>query len=102
MSIEYTTQAEWDILDAVDGIIDTIGPAVARAFRHRFQQTLTALEAMPHSGSPVDPPPPNFPDLRFRPVTRFRGRVVYYTPTPTGIRVVRVLHAHQDTGGAFD
>lgn len=101
MSIEYTPQAEWDILDAVDGIIDTIGPTVAMAFRHRLQQTLRALEAMPFSGAPVDPPPPPYPDLRFRPVTRFRSRVVYYQPTPTGIRVVRVLHAHQDTGGAF-
>ena len=101
MSIEYTPQAEWDILEAVDSILDDLGAGVARAFRHRLEQTLTGLEAMPHTGSPVDPPSPNFPGLRFRPVHRFRGRVVYYYPTPTGIYVVRVLHAHQDTAGTF-
>jgi plasmid stabilization system protein ParE len=102
VSIEYTTPAEWDILDAVDDLTDSLGPAVALAFRQRLQRTLSGLEAMPYTGSPVEPPPAAYPDLRFRPVSRFQARVVYYQPTPTGIRVVRVMHARQHTGGAFD
>ncbi len=59
------------------------------------------LEAFPLGGSPVDPPYPNFPGLRFRPVRGFESRVVFYYPTPTGILVVRVLHAHQDVNAVF-
>lgn len=101
MSIDYTPQAEGDILDAVDSLTDDLGPAVARAFRHRLQRTLSGLEAFPHSGSPVDPPYPNYPGLRFRPVTRFTARVVYYVPTPTGILVVRVVYAGRDLDAVF-
>jgi plasmid stabilization system protein ParE len=102
MSIEYAPEAVVDIDTATEEIIDTIGLTLAATFQQRLMRTLTDLERMPYSGSPVDPPYPNFPDLRFRPVFRFRARVVYYTPTPSGIRVVRVLRAHQDAGGAFD
>lgn len=101
MSIDYTPQAEWDILEAVDSILDDLGPAVARAFRHRLQQTLTALEALPHSGSPVDPPYPNYPGMRVQPVTRFRARLVFDQPTPTGILVARVLYASRDLDSLF-
>ena len=101
MSIDYNSQATADIDDAARSIAVDLSPAMATAFLHRLTDTLVGLEAFPHSGSPVDPPPANFPDLRYRPVTRFPSRVVYYVPTPTGIRVVRVLHAHQDTAGAF-
>jgi plasmid stabilization system protein ParE len=102
MSIEYSPQAVLDIDTATEDIIDTLGLPVAATFQQRLMRTLTDLERMPYSGSPADPPPLAYPDLRFRPVYRFRARVVYYTPTPTGIRVVRVVHAHQDTAGLFD
>ena len=101
MSIDYTPDAQLDILEAVDSLLNDLGPAVARAFRHRLHQTLTALEALPHCGSPVDPPYPNFPGMRVRPVTRFRARLVFYQPTPTGILVVRVLYAARDLDAIF-
>jgi len=101
MSIEYAPEAVVDIDTATEEIIDRIGLSVAAAFQQRLMRTLTDLERFPLSGSPADPPSTVYPDLRFRLVNRFRARVVYYLPTPTGIRVVRVLHAHQDAGGAF-
>lgn len=101
MSIDFTTDAQFDIFEAVDSLQNSLGAVVARAFRNRLQQTLTALEELPHSGSPVDPPYPNFPGLRVRPATRFRARLVFYQPTPTGILVVRVLYAARDLGAIF-
>ena len=101
MSIDFTTDAQFDILEAVDGLQNDLGTVVARAFRHRLQQTLTTLEALPQSGSPVDPPHPNFPGMRVKPVTRFRTRLVFYQPTPTGIFVVRVLYAARVLGAIF-
>ncbi len=102
MSIEYSPRAVVDVDTATEDIIDRLGLGVAAAFQQRLARTTADLEALPYSGAPVDPPFPNFPGMRYRPVTRFESRVVYYDPTPTGIRVVRVLHAHQDTGRAFD
>ena len=101
MSIDYNPQATVDIDDAARSIAVDLSPAMATAFLHRLTDTLVGLEAFPHSGSPVDPPYPNCPGMRCRAVKKFTARVVYYVPTPTGIRVVRVLHAHQDTAGAF-
>jgi plasmid stabilization system protein ParE len=101
VSIDYTPDAQVDILEAVDYFVNGPGTAVARAFRHRLHQTLTGLEAFPHSGSPVDPPYPNFPGLRVRPVMRFRSQLVFYQPTPTGILVVRVVHGSQDLDAVF-
>ena len=102
MSIDYAPDAQADIQDATDDLLTTLGLRVALAFQTRLRETLVGLEAFPHSGSPVAPPYPNCPGMRCRAVKKFTARVVYYVPTPTGIRVVRVLHAHQDTGRAFD
>jgi plasmid stabilization system protein ParE len=111
MSIAFTPDAQADIQDATDDLLVTLGLRVALAFQSRLRETLAfqsrlretlaGLEAFPHSGSPVDPPYPNSPGMRCRPVKKFTARVVYFTPTPTGIRVVRVLHAHQDAGRVF-
>ncbi len=101
MSIEYTTQAEWDILETVDSILTDHGVGMARAFRHRLESTLVGLEALPYSGSLVDPPYPTYPGMRVKPVTRFKARLVFYQPTPTGILVVRVLFSARDLNAIF-
>lgn len=101
MSIDFNPEATADVDNAAESIAVDLSPVMARVSLRRLTDTLTGLEAMPSTGSPVDPPYPNYPGLRFRPIKRFAARVVYYTPTPTGIRVVRVLHAHQDTGRTF-
>jgi hypothetical protein len=36
-----------------------------------------------------------------RPVTRFRARLVFYLPTPTGILVVRLIHASRNLDDVF-
>ncbi len=101
MSIDYAPDAQADIQDATDDILATHGLRPALAFQSRLRDTLAGLEALPHAGSPVDPPYPNCPGMRCRPVKKFTARVVYYTPTPTGIRVVRVLHARQNPDPIF-
>jgi plasmid stabilization system protein ParE len=102
VSIEFTTTAAREVRTAAQSLTNALGLRVARTFQRRLRDTLDGLEAFPLAGSPVDPPYPNFPGLRFRPVKGFESRVVFYDPTPTGIRVVRVVHANQDLDAEFN
>jgi plasmid stabilization system protein ParE len=101
MSIEYTADAAVDIETAVDELVDRYGPSPAVAFQTRLDSTLTRLEAMPLAYSLVDPPLVNHPGLRVMPVAKFESRLIFYTPTPTGILVVRVLPAASDWQAAL-
>lgn len=101
MSIEYTDHAEVDIDTAAERIAEDLGVRTALVFLHRLRETLLGLEAAPHSASLVDPPFPAHPGLRVKPVRRFKARLVFYFPTPTGIRVIRVLHAAQNSTDHF-
>ncbi len=96
MSIEYTADAGADIETAVDELIDRYGPSPAVAFQTRLDSTLARVELMPLAYSLVDPPLANHPGLRVVPVARFESRLIFYTPTATGILVVRVLPAASD------
>lgn len=101
MSIEFTAHADVDVDTTTDSILADLGLSVATAFQHRLQVTLTGLEGLPHSAPLVDPPYPNYPGMRVRPVYRFRARLVFYLPTPTGILVVRLIHASRNLDDVF-
>jgi plasmid stabilization system protein ParE len=96
MSIDFSPDAEVDVETAVDELVDRYGPSLAVAFRTRLQRTLTRVATMPLVYSLVDPPLPNHPGLRVVPIARFESRLIFYTPTATGILAVRVLLAASD------
>jgi plasmid stabilization system protein ParE len=101
VSIEIPARAQADIDIASEELADNYGPAVALAFQQRLAETLRRLERQPLSAGLVDPPYPKHPDLRARTVIKFAGRLVYYVATPTGIRVIRVLHSGMDADTIF-
>ncbi len=70
--------------------------SLAVTFRDRLAGTLRTVAVMPLAFSPVDPPLARYPGLRVVPVKKFTARLVFYTPTDTGILVVRVLLASSD------
>jgi len=96
MSIDFSPHAELDVENAVDELTDGYGPALALAFRARLTATVNKIAAMPLAFSLVEPPPPNYPGLHVLPITRFTARLIVYTPTDTGILIVRILRAACD------
>lgn len=101
MSVQVSALARADIDTASEDLADRFGETTADTFQQRLWATFRRLEAFPESAAEVEPSYPDHPGMRAAPVTRFAYRVVYYQPTPTGIRVVRVLHAAQDATAVF-
>jgi plasmid stabilization system protein ParE len=101
VSIEITAHAQADIDIASEELAEAYGPLIALAFQERLAKTLRRLERQPLSAGVVDPPYSKYPEMRVRTVVKFVYRLVYYIPTPTGIRVVRILHAGMDSNAIF-
>jgi toxin ParE1/3/4 len=70
-------------------------PAGARSLRHRFLHHFRKLASQPGMGQAT-------PDLgasvRQWPVGNY---VVYYEPSPGGVRIIRVIHGARDLPSAF-
>ncbi len=96
MNVDYAPAATADIDWAADELEADCGTRVANLFLARLDATAKKVAAMPLAFPLVDPPAPNCPGLRVVPVTRFTARLIIYTPTDTGILVVRVLRAAGD------
>lgn len=96
MAIDFTPAARRDILLAARQLRERFGEKTAASFRIRFDATLARLERSPLSVAVLDLPPEGYPELRVAPVNRFDARLVFYTPTDTGILVVRVMLAASD------
>jgi toxin ParE1/3/4 len=54
---------------------------------------------MPGIGTRYEPHEPLYADLRYFPVSHFRGYLVFYRPVPDGIEVFGVLHGARDIHG---
>lgn len=101
MNVDYAPAATADIDLAADELEVQCGTHVANLFLTRLDATAKKVAAMPLAFPLVDPPAPNHPGLRVVPVTRFTARLIFYTPTDTGILVVRVLLASSDWQAMF-
>jgi plasmid stabilization system protein ParE len=101
MSIEIAGRAQIDMELLAEEIRDDSGVAAAERFADRLNRTLALLERLPQLGEIIDPPFPRYPDLRMVQVRRQPHHIIYYHPTRTGIRVVRVLHSSRDAGAIF-
>jgi len=101
VSIDISARAQADIDIASEELAESYGPHVALAFQDRLTETLNRLERQPFSAGVVDPPYAKYPEMRVRTVRKFVYRLVYYIPMPTGIRVVRILHAGMDSTAIF-
>ena len=101
MSIEIPRHPEFDIELAADEIRADRGDRAATLFLDRVTRTLRLLERLPYLGGAPDPPYPRYPDMRLYGVLQQPHHVVYYEPTPTGVRVIRVLHSSRDADAIF-
>ena len=101
MAIGFTPSARADIFLAARQLRERFGEKTAASFRSRLDATLAQLERSPLAVALVDSPPDGYPELRVVPVKRFKGRLVFYTPTADGILVVRVLLAASDWQSAL-
>jgi toxin ParE1/3/4 len=70
--------------------VKRFGVQQARRLRERFEATIAALAAAPHTGhrrEDLDPP-----GRSFRYLSVLKTFIIVYEPTDDGIRVVRLLH----------
>jgi toxin ParE1/3/4 len=73
---------------------------VADRFFAEAEATFARLARMPGLGTRYEPDEPLYADLRYFPVSRFRGHIVFYRIVPSDqIEVFRVLHGAQDIHG---
>jgi toxin ParE1/3/4 len=75
------------------------GLRVADRFFAEAEATFARLARMPGMGTRYEPDEPLYADLRYFPVSRFRGHLVFYRAVPGGIEVFRVLHGARDIHG---
>jgi toxin ParE1/3/4 len=101
VSIDISARAQADIDIASEELAETYGLQLALTFQERLAETFRRLEHQPFMAGVIDPPFPNYPDMRVRTVFKFKYRLVYYVPTETGIKVVRILHAGMDSNAIF-
>lgn len=101
MSIVFSDRAEVDAAYLAGEIRDESGVAAADRFAARLRQTAGLLERLPHMGEAIDPPFPRHPGLRVFPIRKQPHHLVFYTPTDTGILIVRVLHASRNIPAIF-
>jgi toxin ParE1/3/4 len=59
------------------------------------------LLLMPEKGAKREYYHPKLQDLRMRPIPKFPKILIFYRPTVTGVRVVRVLHSARDLAALF-
>ena len=96
MKVVRAAAATADIDWAAEELAVECGAHVANLFLTRLDATAKFVATMPLAFSLVDPPLARHPGLRVVPVKRFTARLIFYTPTATGILVVRVLVASSD------
>jgi toxin ParE1/3/4 len=77
----------------------------SRQAAHRFleaaERAFKQLLDMPEIGSPCEFNAPAAAGLRMWPIHGFEKHIIFYGTNPTGIEVVRVLHAARDLEALF-
>jgi toxin ParE1/3/4 len=81
-------QTEIDLTSIYNFIADD-SPRAANAWLERIEATFDMLSEMPQGGRARDDLTPG---LRSFPVGNY---IIFYTPVPDGIVVIRVMHGHQ-------
>ncbi len=75
---------------------------IAARFLDAAESSFEQLSVMPEVGATRSDASGTIPDLRMWPVSGFRSHLVFYRLTPTGVEIVRVLHAKRDTRAILD
>ncbi|MFO0825859.1 MAG: type II toxin-antitoxin system RelE/ParE family toxin [Gemmataceae bacterium] len=100
MSIVFAAAALAD-LDQIEDDLRAVGPHVLLLFHERLARALSLRESFPLSAPEYQPPDPRLPGMRYFPIRRFNAYAVFYQPTESGIRVVRVLHTSRNLAVLF-
>ncbi len=58
------------------------------------EKTFETLASSPRLGMVYHPRRAKLKGLRFFPISDFHNYLIYYKEQPTGIKIIRVLHAH--------
>ena len=88
----------------INTIADYLGQRRAgagRRFLLALRRDLDCVARMPESGAPLDLPGDVALGVRVVPVTKFRGFLVFYKTTASGISVIRVRHGATDIEALF-
>jgi plasmid stabilization system protein ParE len=96
----FSEAARADRRAITDYTVERFGVRQARRLRANFAGVIQTLAANPRIGSlreALDPP-----GRRFRYFVVMQRFVIVYEPTPTGIRIARILHGMRDLALELD
>jgi toxin ParE1/3/4 len=91
----FSLAALRDLEDKV-AFIRKNSPISSLRFFHAVQKTAQLLLQFPKLGSLYDEQNPEFADVRWFNVSRFKKFLIFYKETDDGIEVFRLLHSAQD------
>lgn len=91
--------ARRDLVDHFVYLAENAGLTTAERFLDRAEATFEALSHQPLMGAPLPLRRPELANVRKWRIKDFDNHLVFYEPRPTGISVVRVLHAASDWWG---
>lgn len=97
---EKTPEARFDLIRHFY-FIGTDHPQAAERFLDAAEDAFNKLAEMPGMGPAWGFKSPRLKDVRFWPLKRFRNHLIFYRPTATGIKVLRVIHGAQDVERIF-
>jgi len=72
------------------------GDDLANRFAEASDAAFRLLAELPEMGSKREFENPNLLNIRMRTIGEFPEILVSYQPTPTGIRILRLIHAKED------
>lgn len=96
MGVVYRRAARADLVAAYRHLMREAGVAVADRFFDRAEATIGRLARRPRLGARYEGGFAALGELRSCSIDGFRSHIIFYTPVPGGIRVVRVLHGARD------
>jgi toxin ParE1/3/4 len=89
-------QAKADLINHFVYLHENAGRETARRFLRAAKNSCEFIAEIPELGALKQFEHPDLEGVRMWPVKGFREYLLFYVPIPSGIRLIRVIHAKQD------
>ncbi len=96
MSVVKRPRSLVDLDEIAAHLMEHAGEEIAIRFLDAAEELLVRIASMPASGALFECEDPRLRGLRHASIHGFRNHYLFYLESPSGIELVRVLHAKRD------